>query len=141
MTEAKLIFNGTLPDNSTARPEGPHLYLHEGTYYLLIAEGVRHTIFLTDTIERLYILGGTDIYHRATVQRGPSPSGPWENNPSNPILYNGADLTLPVQATGHADFLEGDDGKWWGVALGVRPQNSNFSHQQLGMLFQIVPST
>ncbi|KAG6895891.1 hypothetical protein C0992_011757, partial [Termitomyces sp. T32_za158] len=63
------------------------------------------------------ILGGTDVHHRSTIQRGPSPSGPWENNPKNPILFNGADLTNAVQDTGHADIVQGTDGRWWGVAL------------------------
>lgn len=77
-------------------------------------------------------VGGTDVHHRATIQRGPSPSGPWEDNPNNPILFNGADLNNNVQNTGHADITEGADGRWWGVALGVRPQNGNTSHIQLG---------
>lgn len=40
LTEAKLIDNGTLENNSSARPESPHIYKRKGTYYLLIAEGV-----------------------------------------------------------------------------------------------------
>lgn len=39
LTCDKLIFNGTLPNDSTSRPEGPHVYLVNGTYYLMIAEG------------------------------------------------------------------------------------------------------
>ena len=39
LTKAELIFNGTLPLNSSSRPEGPHVYLINSTYYLLIAEG------------------------------------------------------------------------------------------------------
>lgn len=82
-------------------------------------------------------IGGTGPEHRSTIQRGPSPSGPWENNPKNPILFAGYDLTLPVQDTGHSDIVEGPDGQWYGVALGVRPQDGNFSHIQLGnVLFQ-----
>ncbi|THU98676.1 hypothetical protein K435DRAFT_720469 [Dendrothele bispora CBS 962.96] len=123
LTPAEKIFSGTLPNNSSARPEGPHLYLVNETYYLLIAEG------------------GTDIHHRSTVQRGPSPSGPWENNPANPILFNGVNLSLPVQDTGHADIVEAPDGSWWGVALGVRPQQSNFSHIQLGRETFLFPVT
>ncbi|KAJ7591517.1 glycoside hydrolase family 43 protein [Mycena floridula] len=123
LTPARVIFTGTLPDNSTARPEGPHVYKINGTYYLLIAEG------------------GTDVHHRSTIQRGPSPSGPWENNPKNPILFNGADLSLPVQNTGHSDIVEGPDGQWYGVALGVRPQAGNFSHQQLGRETFLFPVT
>ena len=39
LTPDELIFSGTLPLNSSSRPEGPHVYLINGTYYLLIAEG------------------------------------------------------------------------------------------------------
>ncbi|KAH8831746.1 glycoside hydrolase family 43 protein [Flagelloscypha sp. PMI_526] len=123
LTPAQLIFSGTLPLTSASRPEGPHVYYINSTYYLLIAEG------------------GTDQNHRATIQRGPSPSGPWENNPKNPILFNGADLSLPVSSTGHADFLQGTDGNWYGVALGTRPQGANFSHQQLGRETFLFPVT
>ncbi|KAJ6632465.1 glycosyl hydrolase [Mycena sp. CBHHK59/15] len=105
LTEAELIFHGTLPDNSSARPEGPHIYLINSTYYLLIAEG------------------GAGPEHRSTIQRGPSPSGPWESNPKNPILFNGANMSLPVQDTGHSDF------------------NGNFSHQQLGRETFLFPVT
>ncbi|KAF8824495.1 hypothetical protein HHX47_DHR8000337 [Lentinula edodes] len=116
LTPAELIFTGTLPDNSSARPEGPHIYLINSTYYLLIAEG------------------GSGPAHQSTIQRGPSPSGPWENNPANPILFNGANLSLPVQYTGHADIVQAPSGEWWGVALGVRPQTEgDFDHIQLGV--------
>ncbi|KAL1743299.1 glycosyl hydrolase [Schizophyllum fasciatum] len=123
LTPDTLIFNGTLPLNSTSRPEGPHLYLINSTYYLLIAEG------------------GTDNNHRSTIQRGPTPSGPWESNPNNPILFNGADPSLTVQRTGHADIVEGIDGAWWGVALGGRPQGGNDSHIQLGRESFLFPVT
>jgi beta-xylosidase len=114
LTEAKLIFNGTLPLNASSRPEGPHIYFINDNYYLLMAEG------------------GTSQGHRVTIQRGPSPSGPWENNPNNPVIWNGRNLSSPVQSTGHADIVEGDDGQWWGVCLATRPQGGNFSHQSLG---------
>ncbi|KAJ3986977.1 glycoside hydrolase family 43 protein [Lentinula detonsa] len=124
LTPAELIFTGTLPDNSSARPEGPHIYLINSTYYLLIAEG------------------GSGPEHRSTIQRGPSPSGPWENNPANPILFNGANLSLPVQYTGHADIVQAPDGAWWGVALGVRPQTvGDFDHIQLGRETFLFPVT
>ncbi|KAJ3776089.1 glycoside hydrolase family 43 protein [Lentinula raphanica] len=124
LTPAELIFTGTLPDNSSARPEGPHIYLINSTYYLLIAEG------------------GSGPEHRSTIQRGPTPSGPWENNPANPILFNGANLSLPVQYTGHADIVQAPDGAWWGVALGVRPQTvGDFDHIQLGRETFLFPVT
>lgn len=84
------------------------------------------------------VSGGTDIHHRASIKRGPTISGPWESNPANPILFNGANLSLPIQATGHVDFVEAADGKWWGVGLAVRTQNGNYSHQQLGACYQLV---
>jgi beta-xylosidase len=42
-----------------------------------------------------------------------------------------------VQNTGHADIVQAKDGKWWGVALGVRPQGADddelrLSREQLG---------
>ncbi|KAJ7688997.1 glycosyl hydrolase [Mycena rosella] len=86
-------------------------------------------------------IGGAGPEHRSTIQRGPSPSGPWESNPKNPILFNGPDLSLPVQDTGHSDLVEGPDGSWWGVALGVRPQNGDFNHQQLGRETFLFPVT
>jgi beta-xylosidase len=120
LTPAEIIFNGTLPHDTAARPEGPHIYHINSTYYLLIAEG------------------GTGITHRSTIQRSKAgPSGPWENNPNNPILFNGANTNLSVQNTGHADMVQAVDGNWWGVALGVRPQgtlddNLRLSREQLG---------
>jgi beta-xylosidase len=41
LSPAQLISTGLLPNNSTARPEAPHIYHVNGTYYLLIAEGKR----------------------------------------------------------------------------------------------------
>ncbi|KAK7438643.1 hypothetical protein VKT23_017976 [Stygiomarasmius scandens] len=139
LTPAEKIFAGTLPNNSSARPEGPHVYLINGTYYLLIAEGAHN--YQQFVSAKKAFLGGTDVHHRSTIQRGPSPSGPWENNPANPILFNGANLSLPDQDTGHADIVEAPDGSWWGVALGVRPQQSNFSHIQLGRETFLFPVT
>jgi len=54
LTPAELIWTGTLENNSTARPEGPHLYKVNGTYYLLIAEGKILSIF--KQTYRLYIM-------------------------------------------------------------------------------------
>ena len=82
--------------------EAPHLYQRDGLWYLLIAEG------------------GTERGHGVSVARGPSPSGPWESCPSNPILSHRS-TALPIQNTGHADLVEAVDGSWWMVLLGVRP--------------------
>ncbi|KIY73585.1 glycoside hydrolase family 43 protein [Cylindrobasidium torrendii FP15055 ss-10] len=124
LTPSQLIFTGTLPSRTAdAPPEGPKLYNINGTYYLLIAEG------------------GIGATHQATIQRGPSPSGPWENNPKNPLVYNGADLTLPVQSTGHADITQAEDGSWWGTLLATRPQGANSSRIQIGRETFLYPVT
>nr|XP_031859688.1 uncharacterized protein CI109_004963 [Kwoniella shandongensis]KAA5526760.1 hypothetical protein CI109_004963 [Kwoniella shandongensis] len=126
ITPDELIFNGSLPLNSTARPEGPHLYKKDNYYYLLIAEG------------------GTGVYHRSTIQRGPTPSGPWESYSGNPLIYNGVDpdpSTQPIQATGHSDIIQTADGQWWGTCLGIRPQGGNMTRAQLGRETFLFPVT
>jgi beta-xylosidase len=82
-------------------PEAPHLYEIDGTWYLLIAEG------------------GTGPGHAVSVARGPSPSGPFEGCPANPILSHRS-TDHPVQNTGHADLVQAPDGSWWMVLLGIR---------------------
>ncbi|WP_376795634.1 glycoside hydrolase family 43 protein [Thermogemmatispora sp.] len=105
LTEPHLIWKGT----GGAYPEGPHLYKISGRYYLMIAEG------------------GTSYGHMETIARGPSPWGPWEACPHNPILSHRS-LWRPIQATGHADLVQAQDGTWWLVCLGVRPQPSLALH-------------
>jgi xylan 1,4-beta-xylosidase len=83
-------------------PEAPHLFQRDGTWYLMIAEG------------------GTQQGHAVSVARAPSPVGPWEGAPSNPILSHRS-TDRPIQNTGHADMVEATDGTWWMVLLGVRP--------------------
>ncbi|MFF5225338.1 glycoside hydrolase family 43 protein [Dactylosporangium sp. NPDC000521] len=83
-------------------PEAPHLYRIADYWYLVIAEG------------------GTERCHAVSIARGPSPSGPFEPCPDNPILtHRGTDH--PIQNTGHADLVQAPDGSWWMVLLGVRP--------------------
>lgn len=83
-------------------PEAPHLFRRGASYYLLVAEG------------------GTEAGHMVTIARAESPWGPFESNPANPILSHRS-LASPIQSTGHADFVELDDGTWWAVLLGTRP--------------------
>ncbi|KAL2844825.1 glycosyl hydrolase [Aspergillus pseudoustus] len=105
--EYRSIWNGTLPHNSTARPEGPKMFKRGSWYYLLIAEG------------------GTDELHRATIARSKSAEGPWEANPNNPLIYNGAYgfTNLTVQSTGHATMFETKGGDWYAVFLARRNIN------------------
>ncbi|MGY1625159.1 family 43 glycosylhydrolase [Geodermatophilus sp. SYSU D00965] len=109
LTERRRLWQGT----GGKFPEGPHLYRVGDLWYLLIAEG------------------GTERGHAVTVARGPSPSGPWEPCPANPLLTaRGTDS--PVQNTGHADLVERPDGSWAIVFHGVRPRGASPEFHVLG---------
>jgi xylan 1,4-beta-xylosidase len=101
-------------------PESPHLYERDGIWYLLIAEG------------------GTYGGHCVSVARGPSPVGPWEAAPANPILTHRS-TDSPIQNTGHADLVQFTDGSWWMVLLGVRPKGIGPGFHTLGRETFLVP--
>ncbi len=82
--------------------EAPHIYKVDSTYYLMLAEG------------------GTEEGHMVTILRGSSPRGPWTECRDNPILSHRSKPS-PIRATGHADMIEGPNGQWWMVFLGIRP--------------------
>ena len=94
-------------------PEAPHLYERDGTWYLIIAEG------------------GTHTGHAVSIALGPSPTGPWEGCPANPILSHRS-TDRPIQNTGHADLVESPDGSSWLVLLGTRPRGMNDGFHVLG---------
>lgn len=108
--EPRRIWSGT---PGAKAPEAPHLY-HIGEYwYLLIAEG------------------GTESNHSVSIARGPSPTGPFEPCPANPILtHRGIDH--PIQNTGHADLVQAPDGSWCMVLLGVRMRGGTPGWHVLG---------
>jgi alpha-N-arabinofuranosidase len=83
-------------------PEAPHLFRAHGRYYLMIAEG------------------GTEYGHMETLARAASPWGPFEPCPHNPIFSHRDRSTHPIQATGHADLIDGRDGSLWLLCLGIR---------------------
>ena len=91
-------------------PEGAHVYKMKGRYYLFAAEG------------------GTEYGHAEVVGRSDSPLGPFEPSPRNPILSHRDRGEHAIQATGHVDLVELDDGTTWAVFLGVRPQGGRFQH-------------
>ena len=83
--------------------EGPHLYRRGSYVYLVASEG------------------GTGRHHAVTVARAPSPTGPFEGCPDNPVLTHrmlGAESA--VVNVGHADLVEAPDGSWWALALASR---------------------
>ncbi|KAJ7161505.1 glycosyl hydrolase [Mycena crocata] len=96
-TEQVPIWNGT----GGLAPEGPHMHLKDGYYYLIIAEG------------------GTGLNHMETAARSKDISGPFTSAPHNPLLTN-ANTTAFFQTVGHADVFQDSRGNWWGVALSTR---------------------
>jgi xylan 1,4-beta-xylosidase len=99
LSEPRRLWSGT----GGQHPEGPHLHHVGQWWYLVVAEG------------------GTGHGHAVTIARGPSPSGPFEPCPSNPVL-TARSTAGPVLNTGHADLVERPDGTWAMVFLGVRPE-------------------
>ena len=83
--------------------EGPHLYQHDGYYYLLTAEG------------------GTGWNHAATMARSKTIDGPYEIDPQNPIITSHGKPELELQKAGHASILETPNGDWYLVHLCSRP--------------------
>jgi xylan 1,4-beta-xylosidase len=90
--------------------EGPHMYKKNGKYYLMCAEG------------------GTGGNHSEVIFMSDSPKGPFVPAPSNPILtqrYFPADRKNKIDWAGHADLVEGKDGKYYAVFLGIRPNSKD----------------
>lgn len=86
--------------------EAPHIYKKNGIYYLMCAEG------------------GTGDWHSEVIFTSENPMGPYVPAPNNPILsqrYLNSNRTNKVDWAGHADLVEGTDGKHYGVFLAIRP--------------------
>jgi hypothetical protein len=94
-------------------PEAPHLYEIDGLWFLMIAEG------------------GTERGHAISIARGPSPVGPFEGAPGNPLV-SARSTARPVQNTGHGDLVVGPEGQWLCVLLGVRPRSGTRAFSALG---------
>ncbi|MEM9305545.1 MAG: glycoside hydrolase family 43 protein [Pseudomonadota bacterium] len=83
--------------------EGPHIYKRDGYYYLLLSEG------------------GTAYEHALSVAISREITGPYENNPRNPILsHRQFGYDFPITGVGHADFVTMPDGRWYALLLGWR---------------------
>ncbi|WP_435302849.1 glycoside hydrolase family 43 protein [Flavobacterium aestuarii] len=90
--------------------EAPHLYKKNGKYYLMCAEG------------------GTGGNHSEVIFISDSPTGPFTPSSNNPILtqrYFPKDRTDKVDWAGHADLVLGPDNKYYGVFLGIRPNDKD----------------
>jgi xylan 1,4-beta-xylosidase len=90
--------------------EAPHIFKHQGKYYLICAEG------------------GTADQHSEVVFRSDSARGPYVPYSGNPILtqrHLDATRPFPVTATGHSDFVQTPNGEWWSIFLGIRPYDGD----------------
>ena len=96
---AENIFKGT----ELLCTEGPHLYKRNGYYYLLTAEG------------------GTGYEHAVTIARSRKINGPYEVDPTNPILTSWQKPKLVLQKAGHASLVETQNGEWYMAHLCGRP--------------------
>lgn len=103
LTSSQLISEGC----GGKYPEAPHIYKRDGWYYLMLAEG------------------GTEYGHMETMQRARDIFGPYEPCPYGPILTHCGNChdgqSTAIQATGHADIVEDQNGNWWLVCLAIRP--------------------
>jgi len=86
--------------------EAPHIFKVDGNYFLIAAEG------------------GTADWHSEVVFKSDKVEGPYIPYENNPILtqrHLDPNRKNPITSTGHADFVQTDNGDWWAVFLGIRP--------------------
>ncbi|GAA4780684.1 glycoside hydrolase family 43 protein [Stakelama sediminis] len=101
-----LIDGGVHPAEKPIWTEGPHIYMHDGWYYLSTAEG------------------GTAVNHSQTIWRSKKVDGPYVAGPNNPILTQRdlpPDRPHPITSAGHADMVTTPKGQWWATFLATRP--------------------
>lgn len=117
ISERKMIWTGT----GGRHPEAPHIYRHNGYYYVLISEG------------------GTSYAHCITIARSKNLWGPYESCPDNPIFSHQNHYAHPIQATGHADLVTDEAGNWWMICLAIRPTTLYFQSHHLGRETMLAP--
>ncbi len=103
--ESKNIFSGT----PIGLVEGPHIYKRNGWYYLLTAEG------------------GTSYEHAVSLARSRNLDGPYEIQPSNPVLTSWGNSSLEIRKAGHASLVETQNGEWYLAHLCGRPLEPNLT--------------
>ncbi|WP_410817047.1 glycoside hydrolase family 43 protein [Micromonospora sp. 050-3] len=95
----RILFTGS-PVGVT---EGPHLYRHDGWYWLITAEG------------------GTSWEHQVTVARSRELFGPYEVEPEGPLLTSFGRPDLRLQKAGHGSLVHTQSGEWYLAHLVGRP--------------------
>lgn len=109
--ETQLINGGVDITKEPVWIEGPHIMKKNGWYYLYAAEG------------------GTSINHSEVIFRSKNVTGPYVPYENNPILTQRdlpAERKDPITSAGHAQFVEGPDGKDYAVFLAVRPYEGDY---------------
>jgi xylan 1,4-beta-xylosidase len=109
--EKQLVNGGVDISKKPVWIEGPHIMKRFGWYYLYAAEG------------------GTSVNHSEVVFRSKSVWGPYIPYEKNPILTQRdlpEDRKNPITSTGHAQFVDGPDGKTYAVFLAVRPYEGDY---------------
>lgn len=110
--DEKILVNGGV--DISKKPvwiEAPHFIKANDWYYLYAAEG------------------GTSVNHTEVVFRSKTVWGPFVPYEHNPILTQKdlpADRMHPITSAGHAQFVEGPDGKTYAIFLAVRPYEDNY---------------
>ena len=95
----RMIFAGSSHDGT----EGPHIFKHDGYYFLICAEG------------------GTGYQHAMTVARADRIEGPYIL-PDRPHLITAKDdPDYPLQRSGHGGIVETPDGRFFATYLCSRP--------------------
>ncbi|WFE53549.1 glycoside hydrolase family 43 protein [Micromonospora sp. WMMD1155] len=95
----RMLFTGT----AVGLTEGPHIYRHDGWYWLITAEG------------------GTSWEHQVTVARSRELFGPYEVDPDGPLLTSVGRPDLRLQKAGHGSLVRTQTDEWYLAHLVGRP--------------------
>ncbi|MFD2935140.1 glycoside hydrolase family 43 protein [Spirosoma flavum] len=109
--EKQLVNGGVDLSKKPVWVEGPHILKRNGWYYLYAAEG------------------GTSVNHSEVVLRSKDVWGPYVPFAGNPILTQRelpADRKDAITSAGHAQFVDGPDGKMYCIFLAVRPYEGDY---------------
>ncbi len=120
--EVQLVNGGVDLSKKPVWIEGPHIFKRDNWYYLCAAEG------------------GTSVNHSQVILRSKQATGPYIPYEKNPILTQrnlDPNRKDPITSTGHAELIEGPDGKTYAVFLAVRPYEGN--HYNTGRETFIAP--
>jgi xylan 1,4-beta-xylosidase len=95
----KNIYGGT----ARGLTEGAHIFKRNGYYYLTTAEG------------------GTGYDHAVSLSRSRQIDGPYEDHPDLHVICAALTPDLPIQRTGHGQYVETHDGQFYHTFLMGRP--------------------